>query len=202
MIKRCFLESTQKSQVLGLNGSGWEYLQVFFVTRESWGLLRVPRCPFFVWRLATLYAVCRTDHVPILPNFLHVENVYIQYYIHSYRVCLNVLYRIHKAQHFQHVHKAFKNEKLLFLVSRPSIQVFWLYRIVLFSLQKDNLLSFQTLNSSSIPLNASWRDFLAGVNNGINAGIGNSSPECWIHAWNSVDPDMWKLGHRADHMIL
>ena len=133
-----------------------ECLQGFFVTRESWGFLWVPRCPLFVWRLATLYAVCRTDHVPILLNFLHVENVYIQYYIHSYWVCLNVLYRIHKAKHFQHVHHAFKNEKLLFLVSQSSIQVFWLYRIVLFSLQNDNLSSFQTLNSSSIPMIASW----------------------------------------------
>ena len=111
--------------------------------------------------------------------------------------------------------KMFSTEFNLFnmftMHSRMKSCCFWLLnlpfkspgsRIVLFSLQKDNLLSFQTLNSSSIPLNISWRDFLAGVNNGINAGIGSSSPECWIHIWYSVDPDTWKLGHRVDHMIL
>jgi len=120
--------------------------------------------------------------------------------LYSYWVFQNVLYRI---QNVQHVHHAFKNEKLLFLTSEPSINVKSPgCRIFFSSLQNDNLLSFQTLNSSSIPLNASWRDFLAGVNNGINAAIGSSSPECWIHVWYSVDPDTWKLVHRVDHTML
>ena len=40
------------------------------------------------------------------------------------------------------------------------------------------------------------------INSGINAAIGSSNPECWIHVWYSLDPDTWKLGHRVGHMIL
>ena len=114
-----FSKRTQNSQVLGLNGSGWESLQVFFV-RESRGFLQVPRCHFFIWRLATLrvrvedWARCWTSCMLGMRDIL---------YAYSYWVFQNVLYKIQNVQHVQHAHHAFKNKKLLFLVSQSSIQV-------------------------------------------------------------------------------
>ena len=41
-----------------------------------------------------------------------------------------------------------------------------------------------------------------GVISGINAAIGSSSPECWIHVRYSLDPDTWKLGNSWSHDTL
>ena len=145
------------------------------MTAEGQGFLWVPRCPFRAWRLATFNIVCRvqcsTDHVPILLNFLHVENAWDILQLLNW-VPNQETFSIYIIQHVQpvYMHSIMKSCWFWFL-NLPFSSCG--YRIFFFSLQIDNLLSFQAsveFLSSSIPVNGSWRDIPAGSTLGSTAG--------------------------------